>query len=312
MPWQLQLGIDIDLLKKSEPEVRDRQIRMLSILSIMLIVIGLICAFSTLVYVLIIFHNWLIAISASIFIGLVAFNLYRLLIMTAMDASGTVLGEYMENHEKHYYEHLDYDTDLTEWSDERILELSATAKQHLREKALLNRLKSGMKSASVLTMTLRVLMLTVLALIFANGIEIFIFKDQINNTLQGLKQAYQQAGDLWMVKEVLTPAENDEFYVIESNSLLLVLEVLFGGMGNWKIILDLLFMILFLIPLAIVFRSKEISRGEYIKEWVLSSLTISFYHFLLTKKYCQITNASFKKRLPGKFYETSGTSVNSV
>jgi hypothetical protein len=303
MSWQLQLGIDIDLLKKSDPVVRDRQIWMLSLLSVMLIVIGLICTASTILYVLIVFHNWPIAICAGVFIGLVAFNLYRLLVMTAMDGSGTVLGDYMSDHEKHIFEQIDHNADLSNWPEERILEFSARAKQQLREKPLMDKLKSGMNASSVLTMTIRVLMLSVMALIFATGIEIYIFKDQINSVMSHLKEAYQETGDIWMVNNILSPEEGDDFYIIQSNSLLLVLEVLSEGLGYWKLLLDILFMILFLIPLAIVFRSKEISKGEYIKEWVLSSVTISLYHYLSSRKYCQQLIASFKQNTPGRFYQ---------
>jgi hypothetical protein len=308
MAWQLQLGIDIDLLKKADPVVRDKQIRMLSTLSLMLIVIGLICTFSTMIYVLILFHNWFIAIGAGLFMGLVAFNLYRLLVMTALDAGGTELGVYMSDHEKHIFEHIERETELTEWPEERILELSARAKQQLREKPLTNWAKSGMSASSILTMVVRVLILGVMALIFANGMEIFMFKGQINAVLEQLRTGYAQVGDTWMVTEVLTPKPDDQFYVVKANSLLLVFRVLAEGLDNWKIILDLFFIVLFFIPLSIVFRSNEIIRGEYVKEWVLSSVTISFYHYLTTEKYRQQLTKSFKKNIPGVFYENAKSS----
>ena len=309
MAWQLQLGIDIDLLKKSDRQVADKQVRMLSVLSLMLIVIGLICAFSTIVYVLIIFHNWFVAIGAGIFMGMVAFNLYRLLVMTAMDAGGTVMGEYMSNHEKHIFEHIDAEADLRGWPEERILEHCARAKQHLREQPLTSWAKKGMNFSSILTMFFRAIMLGVMALIFANGMEIFMFKNQINAALEQLAPDFQAAGDTWTVSQVLTPAPGDEFYVVNANSLLLVFEVVSKGLGHWKIVLDMFFIILFFIPLSIVFRSNEIMRGEYVKEWVLSCLTISFYHHLTTQKYCQQLMASFKEKMPGQFYETNESYV---
>lgn len=308
MAWQLQLGIDIDLLKKTDAAVRDRQIRILSILSIMLILIGLLCTFSTIIYVLIIFHNWFIAIGSGFFMGLVSFNLYRLLVMTAMDGSGTVLGEYMSDHEKHILEHIDHDTDISGLSDTAILEKSAVAKQQLREKPLEEKIRSSTDVSVVLTMALRVVILSILALIFAGGIEIFIFKDPINTVLSQMKAIYASAGDTWMVEQVLTPAPDDEFYIIQSNSLLMVLEVLDRGLGAWKAVIDLLFLILFLIPLAIVFRSKEVYRGEYMKEFVLSSVTISFYHYMGTRKYCQKLNDLFSRPV-GTVDELKSSSV---
>jgi len=295
MSWQLQLGIDTNLLKKADPVLRDRQIRMLSILSIMLIVIGLICTISTVVFTLLIFHHWLIAIVSGLFMGLVAFNLYRLLVMTAMDASGTVLGDYMRDHEKHIYEQVDREADLRTVSEERILDMVVLAKQQLREKPVLDKLKSGQQTATILTMFLRVIMLCIMALIFAAGIEILLFKEQINAVFETLKGIYLQGGDRWMVEQVLTPPAGDQFYIIHANSLLLILDVLTEGLGYWKLLLDLLFMILFLIPLAIVFRSRELAGGEYIKEWVLSAVSISYYHHLTTNKYCQQLATRFKE-----------------
>jgi hypothetical protein len=288
MAWQLQLGIDIDLLKKADPNERDRQIRMLSLLSIMLIVIGIISTISAVVFLVIIFHNWLIAIGGAIFIGMVAFNLYRLLVMTAMDATGTILGEYLKNHELHIFEQVSPDAHFENISDQRLLDMAANAKEQLREKPLLDRTKKGIDFSTILTMMFRVMMLSVLALIFATGLEILIFKDQINQVLEQMKTLYHQTGDTWMVEQMLTPLPDDEFYLIHTNSLLLVLDVLNEGMGYWKLVMDLIFLILFLIPLAIVFRSKELAKGVYIKEWALSSITISYYHHLITQKYCSI------------------------
>jgi len=292
MNWQLQLGIDMDLLKKAAPEIRERQIRILSILSLMLIAIGLLCSFSATVYTFIVFHNWMVALGVGFFMGAVAFNIYRLIIMTAMDASGTVLSDYMSDHDKHINEHIKPEVDVRDLTDVDILTIAAEAKNSLRNKPIQLNLRSGLSNSVVLTMTIRVIIISLMALVFAPGVQIFVFRDQINTVLSSIKDIYTASGDSWMIDNILTPAENGDFFFVNSNSLLVVLEILDLGLGNWKIIIDLFFLILFLLPLALIFKSKELYRGEYIKELVLSSVTISFCHHLFAKRACQFLKDS--------------------
>jgi hypothetical protein len=83
-------------------------------------------------------------------------------------------------------------------SDERLQDMAANAKEQLREKPLLDRTNKGIDFSTVLTMIFRVLILAVLALIFATGIEILIFKDQINQVLEQMKTLYQPLKNMWM------------------------------------------------------------------------------------------------------------------
>lgn len=296
MNWQIQIGVDVSLLQKTDPVNRDKQIRVFSILSIMLIVVGLICTFSTMIYSMIIFHSWLIAIGSAIFFGMVSFNVYRMLVMTAMDAYGTVLGEYMRDHEKHYFEHVTKDENFQQFSEEKILELVAVSKQKLRERPLFDKGRKSMRFSEVITMSLRVIILSILAITFATGVEIFMFKDQINEILNALFQLYTAQGDAWSIENILKPAPGDEFFIINSNSLLLVIDVLNKGLGGWKIVLDLVFLVIFLMPLALVFRTKEVKRGDYIKELILHMVSTTFYHYIHTRKYCYDLKQKFKKQ----------------
>lgn len=294
MAWQKQIGVDISLLDKVDPEQRDKQIFSFSLLTIMLIIIGLICTFSSMIYLMIIFHSWFISISAAIFFGLVAFNVYRMLVMTALDAYGTVLGEYMRNHEMHYFEHVDREEKFADHSDEKILEIVGVAKQKLRERPVFETGRKSMKVSEVLTMSIRVVILSILALTFATGIEIFMFRDKINDIIKVLSQLYTAQGDTWTIENILRPAPGDEFFIINSNSLLLVIDVLERGLGNWKILIDLFFLIVFLIPLALVFRSKEVKRDLYVKEMILNMVSITFYHYIHTQKYCHDLYKKFR------------------
>jgi hypothetical protein len=310
MNWQREIGVDSNLLQKVDPSLRDRQIFVFSLLSIMLVIVGFICTFSTLIYTMIIFHSWIIAIGSAIFLGLVSFNVYRMLVMTAMDAYGTVLGEYMRDHEQHYFEHIQREQNFEELKEEEILDFVSVSKQKLRENNLFEKTKKGMKFSEVMTMSIRVIILSLLAITFATGIEIFIFRDKINEILNTLSQVYSSNGGNWVLENILMPAPNDEFFIINSNSLLLVIEVLNKGLGNWKILIDLMFLVVFLIPLALVFRSKEVRQGEYIKEMILNMVSITFYHYIHTQKHCQKIYSDFKTSVG--IYRVSKREADSV
>jgi hypothetical protein len=55
MPWHLQIGIDEGILYKIDSESKDRQLRIFSIITLMIIVVGIIVLFSSIIYLLIIF-----------------------------------------------------------------------------------------------------------------------------------------------------------------------------------------------------------------------------------------------------------------
>lgn len=287
MSWHLQIGVDRDLLKKVDPKLNERQTFILSSISIMLVIVSLICFFSSILYTLIVFHNWWIAIGVGFFLALVVFNLYRLFVMTALDVSGSTLEEFYVDHEKHYSEHHEIGRDMTNVSDEKIQEIVAISKEKLREKSQMDIGRKQLPFSHILTMTLRVVILSIIALVFATGIELFIFKNQINDVLEQLKNQYITHGETWMVENILTPGPNDQFYIFNANSLLLAIDILERGLGYWKVVMDIIFLVIFLIPLALVFKSKEIKQSEYMRELALSEITITFYHYLHTQKLCQ-------------------------
>lgn len=309
MSWHLQIGVDKGLLKKVDPEQNERQTYILSSLSLMLVVVSLICFFSSIIYVLIVFHNWFIAIGVGIFLAMVVFNLYRLFVMTALDVSGSSLGEYYVDHEKHYAEHHEIGSDIENISDEKIQEITALSKANLREKSEMDIGNKPLTFADILTMTVRVIILSVIALVFATGIELFIFNNQINEVLEQLRNQYISHGETWIVENILTPDKNEQFYIFNANSLLLAIDLLNRGLGYWKVVLDIVFLIIFLLPLALVFKSKEIKQSEYMRELALSEITITFYHYLHTQRLCK---KIFKEIESKELKFTKSTSLEEV
>ena len=286
MGWHKYIGVDTDLLKKVDPKHNERQTYILSMLTIMLFVISIICFFSSIVYALIIFHNWLIAIFIAVFLSLIVFNLYRLLVMTALDVSESTLESYYLKHEKHYSDYVKLDDDFSKLSDVQINEIVYGAKDILREKTASNSAISVIKRRP-LTMSLRILILTIIALVFANGLELFLFNNQINEVLNDLLNLYTAKNETWLVENMLNPANGSSFSVLNTNSLLLALEILNKGLGYWKVLIDFIFIVIFLMPLIIVIKSKEIKQSEYVRELALSELSITFYHYLHTQKLCK-------------------------
>jgi hypothetical protein len=106
--------------------------------------------------------------------------------------------------------------------------------------------------------------------------------------LGDLLTLYSAKNETWIVENMLTPASGTDFYIVNTNSLLLSLDILGQGLGYWKLLIDLIFITIFLLPLVIVFKSKEIKQSEYVRELALSELTITLYHYIHAQKLCRI------------------------
>jgi hypothetical protein len=295
MTWRRWIGFDDKYLKiTGTPEERQRQIFVFSMLAIIIVCLSVISGLSTLIYMLVIFHNWIFGILIGIFIGMVVFNLNGLIVITAFSAYGTTMAEYFNDHYRYYKEHIMPDEDIHNVNDEWIDQKVFYARRQLEQLPVFDIPRRGMNFSEVLTMALRVSFLCLFAILFSTGIEIFLFRDQINQVLADLVNYYHNTRDTWMVENILSPGPNDEFVLVNSRSILLVIEILNSGLGVWKIFFDILFMFLFLTPLIIVFRSREFREGGYIRAHIFSCLSISFRHFLISKRFCQQMDRLFR------------------
>ena len=61
----------------------------------------------------------------------------------------------------------------------------------------------------------------------------------------------------------------------------------------WKFIIDIVVITIFLTPLAIIFKSMELKKSEYVQELALYEIEFTFLHYLRTQKYC----SEMKKKL---------------
>lgn len=309
MAWHLQIGFDVSIMKKVDEKDKIRQKFIFLMLVIMMIVVSLFVLISSIIYLIIIFQSWAIAISAGLFLSLVVFNIYRFLIITAINAEKSGIREYHINHEKQYHDFIDGSktNEIAQMPEESIIKIVNNRKDILRKKFSEYYPNKYKVSSSIFTMAVRVAFLSIIALVFSTGLELFVFKSQVNEVLDATANSLrQEVPDSWILKNMLTPEEGNEFTLFHCNSLLLIIDVLQAGLGYWKLILDLLFLIIFLLPLILIFKSKEIQKGDYVRELALHEISISFYHYLKTQKRCvEILNQVTTEDLVERFKKSA-------
>jgi hypothetical protein len=304
MAWHSQIGFDEGIMKKVDAENKKRQMFIFSVLVVMIVIVSFFVFVSSIIYLLIIFHNWSIAIGASLFLSLVVFNIYRFITITALNSEKSGIGEYHINHEKHYLDFIENKRkeEISKMPEEEIVKVVNDRKDTLRKIFSEFYPIKYKVSSRIFSMAVRVTFLSIIALVFSTGLELFIFKSHINDVLDATAIALrQELPDSWILNNMLTPDVGNEFTLFHCNSLLLIIEVLQKGLGYWKLVLDLFFLFIFLLPLILIIKSKEIQKGDYVKELALHEISISFYHYLKTQKFCveilnQVTSEDLLER----------------
>lgn len=291
MNWYRLIGVDDKVLANVDPQHNERQSYILSMIGIMITVIPIICFFSTIVLAAPIFQSWIIGILIGIFLGLVVFNLYRMFVMTALDVSGTSLEEYHTHFEKHFEANIDINQDYSKLNDEELIAISKESIIKLRKKTSIDSGHYKITFEHLLTMMFRVIILSIIAILFASGIELFLFKNQINSTIQEVINLYKTQNNTEALKVYFD--NNGEGLIFKTNSILFLMQVLIKGLGIWKFIIDIVVITIFLTPLAIIFKSMELKKSEYVQELALYEIEFTFLHYLRTQKYC----SEMKKKL---------------
>jgi hypothetical protein len=295
MAWHLQLGFDEGIMQKVDPKEVKRQRYIFSILTLMLLAVAILVVFSCFVFTSIIFHQWVVAISVALFIGYVVFNMYRFLVVSALNASTTALHVFQSNHELAYADYLKNDIDFSQLTDEKILRLVNVKKDELRKSFAIDASLRVNPSGEFLSMAVRFFFIVLFAIVFASGIELFIYKGPINETLSSAKDILSsQHPDSWTLQNLLVSEKSTSLISFESSSLLMLLDIMNNGLGYWKLLMDFLVILIFLLPMILVFKSREILRGPYVREQALHEIAISHYHYLKTQKACYDISKSIK------------------
>lgn len=316
-------GLREHYFEKVDQETRDRQFLVYNLLALMFYILVICCTISGIVYGLILFNNWPIAITLGLFFGLISFLLLILVLFLTMTTNHEDLYDSMTNMSPHFEPF--QKQDLSSISDEQALKMTQEKKMFLRETSHPPSM-DRFHLSGILTSMIKVSLILIISCIVANAIEILMFHDKLNDSLKSIKQneliQYLAESDRnqdtlkktnealnqkrllasWTV-EMLTEDKDQPFKLINSKSLILSLEILDKAIGKSKIVLDVLFALLFLTPFVLVKKSREYSGGAFLKEVALTDISTSFYSFLITQRTCQ----NIKKKIDTEYDYSSLT-----
>ncbi len=276
------LGLQDTHFSRMLPEEARRQKQIYGILIAFEFLLALAAGLSVYTFTAVVFQSIAWAITAGIFFSLLTLNLLNLVFLATLNPSDDTL----------YKNWISKKYSLKDLNDEKIASLKTNAeidaylfdvKSKIRTKALSFQQKKASFVFTFLRNLFLVSILTLLAVVVANGLELFFFRHEINKTIHDLLLS-NTLTDNWTKEHLLQQQGGKEFLLIESNSLLLNLNLLTRGLGNWKWILDFVVVILFLLPYVLMYRSPEFLKGHYMRELVLHQLEISGRHFILTRQ----------------------------
>ena len=260
----LIFGIDDHILDNIPEDVAKRQTVIYNFLGLMLLVLSLIGASAGLIYGIIIFGHWGLAIGCSIFLGLVFFLLLQLLLFLSLQTRYASLKQQLSQMEEVFKKYPS--ENLGGISDEEALEI--VSKNRMNWRGASKGTTNPFHFSQILISTAVVSLSLLLSFLSANAVELFIFRKPVNQELHRIKMVSEQP--------------NNEFKFIDCYSLLLVFDVLQTGLGNTKVLIDLLFAVLFLVPYVAVKKSDEISGGIFLKEVVINSMSSALLMHLLS------------------------------
>lgn len=314
-------GIDEEYLAVLDEKVSRRQIMVYNILSFMLIVLVILAFIAGYVYGVIIFGDILSALIVGVFISFISFIILLLVLFLNMTTKYRALYDLMTNMEPVFKKF--YGKDLTKMSDAEAYKI---VKDHKAQISLTNIEPDPdlFHLSKIFTSAIKVFLILILSVVIANGVELLLFKGSINESFNKIKNSDQIQKSIQKQKlsvsngfekgieaqwtlSMLEENQQNPFNIINSYSILLALDVMTMTMGKWKLVIDLLFSLLFLSPFIIVRKSKEFSGGEYQKEVAVNDISTSFLFFLLSQRKCQQINKvikedyDFKKALKAKY-----------
>lgn len=292
-------GIREEYYTKVDSEEKARQFLVYNNLTLMFFTLVALTVLSGVIFGLMAFNNWYIAVGIGIFLGLICFTLLLLMFFLNMttnyqDLYSTMInmGPVFEDFKKESIEHL---------SDEQILNETDTHKKFLRET---NHSASfdHFHFSSVITSTIKVSLILIISCLVANAMEFLFFFGSINESLDKIKndktiiacaqhELTENNSELnekivlakWTL-EMLEEDPKEPFIFIKSKSILLTMQVLDMSLGPWKVILDIVIALLFLTPFVLLKKSHEYAGGLFLKEAALVDISHSLIFFLISER----------------------------
>ena len=295
------------LLDKVEEQARVGQYRAYNLLALMFYTLVLACFISGVVYGLVLFNDWLMAIGIGLLLGLISFVLLILVLFLNLTTNHQDLYNNMTNMSQIFKQY--EGQDFTHMSDEEALKRVHEQKMLLRET---NHTPSfdHFHVSGIFSSAIKVILILVISCVVANAFELLMFHKSLNNTLAQIEaspmlhaaaelrdstgninslSAQQQEKQVlaqWTL-DMLKEEPGKPFKLIHSQSILMAFEVLDLSIHKYKILMDVLFALLFLVPFVLVRKSHEYGGGELLKEAALMDISISFYAFLITQRESQ-------------------------
>lgn len=273
------LGFDETLLQKMSSEEQERQKYIFEVLSLMLLVVSGLSFFGFLFFSLILCNSIIISLIVASFSTVILFNCYRFLIIISLITRNERVGHYHSNSQL-LLEPLRH-KDLSGLTEMKIRELVNTTKDKIRKAK--PKQPSKYRTSHIITFLIKLSFLILTGFIVANGIEIFIYRNEINSILSEVKNNIQGSNS-WLLNEALS-TDNGNFLLIDCNSMLIIIKLLFAGLSDKKIYLDIFLILIFVLPFLLIHISREFSHGSYLKEQALGEISISLYHTLHTLRY---------------------------
>jgi len=290
-----------------EEDVKKRQFLAFNLLALMFYILVLGCIVAGIVYGLVLFNDWFLAIVTGLFLGFISFFLLILVLFLTMTTNHQDLYKQMTNMSTIFEPY--QGQDFTHLSDEEALKIVQEQKMLLRET---NHTPSfdHFHLSGVFTTLIKVCLIIILSCVVSNAMELLMFHGSLNKSLYSIKTSpniqaaanmlsdsvQHQQGSVYvgekqiMAKWTLDMLEEEggkPFLLIDSKSILLSMEVLQRSLGSFKVIMDILIALLFLTPFVLVRKSMEYGGGAYLKEVALSDISTSYYAFLITQRESQ-------------------------
>jgi hypothetical protein len=272
-------GVSTDYFQNIEKPLANRQILIYNLLAVMVLILSILTALSILIFTLLIFQSWLFAILLMIFAFIVIWNLYNLIVVISLVPSNNELYNQWTNFEKYLEKYIGSDPiELTDLNIKKIVQQNKELLRNSKKRKTLSK-----PSLSLFLKDLMILfVIVILALITANAMQLFIFRQDLNMLIADVVSTFgtgNQNLDIFFKED-----PNRPFVILNSYSVLIDLELLQRSLGYWKYISDAFFMFLFFLPYVIIKKSEEIKDGAYLRESVLHEISINFASELLTRK----------------------------
>lgn len=292
-------GIREEYFSHLEKRDRNSQFVLYNSLTLMYFILIGLSFFAGVIYGLMIFHSWLLAIFSGIIIAVIYFFILQLIFFLSLITNNKTIYDHFTQMDR-IFKNFDK-SNIESQSDEELIKSVDIYISELRFNAD-NQSTREFHSSFWYTSTIKVIVVLLFSCVVANGIEMFIFRSNVNHSLAAMKDSLQTIHPIdanttmsdstgstvstiknWTLS-MLIEKESQPFVFIDSYSILLNYDVLLLSLGNWKILFDLFFGLVFLIPFVLVRKVRAYSEGTFLKEAGIVDIKTALLFYLLSQR----------------------------